>query len=177
MSPKTRISARGPSSSQPRRVSLCDHYEHDEVGYNYRISNLLAAIGRAQLEGLPAKIARRGEIRQTYQAGVADVPGVRFLPESSTGTSNAWMTVMTVDPDVASFTAESLRRHLESHDVESRAIWKPMHLQPVFANREIRGGAVAEELFATGLCLPSGSGLTRDQQSMILGYIRDHAAR
>ena len=153
------------------------HYEHEQIGYNYRISNLLAAIGRAQLEGLPAKIGRRREIRQTYRAGLAGVPGVRFIPESAAGASNAWMTVITVDPEVASFTAESLRRHLESRDVESRAIWKPMHLQPVFAHREIRGGAVAEELFATGLCLPSGSSLTPDQQSMILEQIRDHAGR
>lgn len=151
------------------------HYEHREVGYNYRLSNLLAAVGRAQLTGLPAKIARRREIRQVYSDTLAGIRGVRLMPEGPRGVSNAWLTVITVDPEVAPFTSEQLRLHLEAAGIESRLVWKPMHLQPAFTGCEARGGEVAERLFATGLCLPSGSDLEPDQQSEILGRIQDMA--
>ncbi len=149
------------------------HYEHLEIGYNYRMSNLLAALGRAQLASLPAKVARRRAIRAAYQHAFVDHAGIGFMPEAPTGASNAWLSVITVDESEAGFSAQTLREHLEQFDIESRPIWKPMHLQPVFAGARRRGGAVAERLFATGLCLPSGSSLTEGQQERVVGAVRD----
>lgn len=151
------------------------HYEHLTVGFNYRMSNLLAALGRAQLQCLPEKIVRRQEIREIYRAGLRWIPGVEMMPESCDGQSNAWLTVITVDPDEAPFTAEELRVHLGESDIESRPIWKPMHLQPAFRDRDVVGGSVSERLFETGLCLPSGSNLTTDQQSGVIDRIRELA--
>ncbi len=130
------------------------HYEHTEIGFNYRMSNLLAALGRGQLEGLPTKVARRRAINARYRAAFADVPGIGFLPNAPFGEPTNWLTVITVEEPAA------IREHLESLDIEARPAWKPMHLQPVFAECEMRGGAVAEEIFRTGLCLPSGSAMS-----------------
>ena len=130
------------------------HYEHTEIGFNYRMSNLLAALGRGQLEGLPAKVERRRAINAQYRAAFADVPEIGFLPNAPFGEPTNWLTVITVDDPTP------VREHLESLDIEARPAWKPMHLQPVFAGCEMRGGAVAEEIFRTGLCLPSGSSMT-----------------
>jgi dTDP-4-amino-4,6-dideoxygalactose transaminase len=130
------------------------HYEHREIGFNYRMSNLLAALGRGQLEGLPAKVARRRAINARYRAEFADAAGIGFMPNAPAGEPTNWLTVITVDDPTA------IREHLESLDIEARPAWKPMHLQPVFAGCEMRGGAVAEEIFRTGLCLPSGSSMT-----------------
>jgi pyridoxal phosphate-dependent aminotransferase EpsN len=130
------------------------HYEHSTIGFNYRMSNLLAALGRAQLEGLPPKVMRRREINAAYRAALADVPGIRFLPDDPDGEPTNWLTVVLLDDPVP------VREHLESLDIEARPAWKPMHLQPVFADCEMRGGAVAEEIFHHGLCLPSGSAMT-----------------
>jgi len=130
------------------------HYEHSEIGFNYRMSNLLAALGRGQLEGLPGKIARRRAINARYRAAFADVDGIGFMPNAPQGEPTNWLTVVTV-PDPT-----PIREHLESLDIEARPAWKPMHLQPVFEGCEMRGGAVAEEIFRTGLCLPSGSSMT-----------------
>jgi dTDP-4-amino-4,6-dideoxygalactose transaminase len=130
------------------------HYEHSEVGFNYRMSNLLAAVGRGQLEGLPAKIARRRAINTRYRAAFAEVDGIGFLPNAPEGEPTNWLTLITVDDPTP------IREHLESLDIEARPAWKPMHLQPLFADCDMRGGAVAEEIFRTGLCLPSGSAMT-----------------
>jgi dTDP-4-amino-4,6-dideoxygalactose transaminase len=130
------------------------HYEHREVGFNYRMSNLLAALGRAQLESLPAKVARRREINAAYRAAFAEVPGIGFLPNAPDGEPTNWLTVVTLDDPTP------VREHLATLDIEARPAWKPMHLQPVFAGCEMRGGAVAEEIFRRGLCLPSGSAMT-----------------
>ena len=130
------------------------HYEHTEIGFNYRMSNLLAALGRGQLEGLPAKVARRRAINAAYRAALAEVDGIGFLPDAPDGEPTNWLTVITVDDPT------TVREHLEALDIEARPAWKPMHLQPVFAGCETRGGAVAEEIFRTGLCLPSGSAMT-----------------
>jgi dTDP-4-amino-4,6-dideoxygalactose transaminase len=136
------------------------HYEHTEIGFNYRMSNLLAALGRGQLEGLPAKVARRRAINAAYRAAFAEVPGIAFMPNAPYGGSTNWLTVVTVDESESGANPELIRRHLETLDIEARHAWKPMHLQPLFRGCPMRGGAVAEEIFRTGLCLPSGSSMT-----------------
>jgi dTDP-4-amino-4,6-dideoxygalactose transaminase len=149
------------------------HYEHTAVGFNYRLSNLLAAVGRGQLQGLQAKIERRRAIRRRYQEALGDLPGVRFLPEAPYGRSNAWLTCITVDPEAFGATREDIRLHLESRSIESRPVWKPMHLQPVFREYPARGGAVGRRLFETGLCLPSGSGMSEKEQGRVIAAIEE----
>jgi dTDP-4-amino-4,6-dideoxygalactose transaminase len=153
------------------------HYEHEEVGYNYRLSNLLAAIGRGQLARLEAKIARRRDINAVYRAAFADVAGITFMPEASYGRSNGWLTCVTVDASELGTNREAIRLHLDRASVESRPVWKPMHLQPVFRECAVRGGRVAESLFTNGLCLPSGSSLTAAQQEFVIASIREAVAR
>ena len=143
------------------------HYEHAEIGFNYRMSNLLAAVGRAQLEGLPAKVRRRREINARYREAFAGVDGIGFMPDAGAGRPTNWLTVVTVADPTA------VRLHLESLDIEARPAWKPMHLQPLFADCERRGGAVAEEIFRTGLCLPSGSVMTdADVDRVVAGVVQ-----
>jgi dTDP-4-amino-4,6-dideoxygalactose transaminase len=138
------------------------HYEHSEIGFNYRMSNLLAAVGRAQLEGLPDKVKRRREINAAYRAAFAELPGIGFLPNAPDGEPTNWLTVITLDDPTP------VREHLESLDIEARPAWKPMHLQSVFADCEMRGGAVAEGIFRHGLCLPSGSAMTDDDVARVV---------
>jgi len=136
------------------------HYEHSEIGYNYRMSNVLAAIGRAQLATLDERVTARRRNFEAYQAAFADVPGIDFMPEAPWGTHTRWLTTVTIDPEQLGVDREQIRVAMEAEDIETRPVWKPMHLQPVFADRECVGGAVAEDLFERGLCLPSGSNLT-----------------
>ena len=136
------------------------HYQHSTVGYNYRLSNLLAAVGRGQIRGLPERVARRRAINAQYRRLFHEVPGIAFMPEAPYGRTNAWLTCITVDPARFGADREAIRLHLESCDIESRPVWKPMHLQPVFAGCRAIGGAVAADLFERGLCLPSGSGMS-----------------
>jgi len=147
------------------------HYEHSEIGFNYRLSNLLAAVGRAQLRSLTDKIARRRAIRKTYEEALSRCPGIGFLPEADYGRSNAWLTCITVGPSVFGATREDIRLFLQSRNIESRPVWKPMHLQPVFRNCRARGGGVAARLFETGLCLPSGSGMSTAEQTCVIAAI------
>jgi dTDP-4-amino-4,6-dideoxygalactose transaminase len=148
------------------------HYEHSEIGYNYRMSNLLAAVGRAQLRVLDDRVRRRREIFDHYRQALGDLPGVDFMPEAPWGRSNRWLTVLTVDPHAAGVTREDLRLALEAENIEARPVWKPMHLQPVFRDCEITGGAVSEELFDRGLCLPSGSAMTEDDLDRVVETTR-----
>jgi dTDP-4-amino-4,6-dideoxygalactose transaminase len=136
------------------------HYEHSEIGFNYRMSNLLAAIGRGQLTTLGEKVQRRRRIRDKYHEALDGEAGIRFLPEARYGRSNAWLTCITVDAREFGATSEQIRLHLESQNIEARPVWKPMHLQPVYRHCRVRGGTVSAELFATGLCLPSGSAMS-----------------
>jgi pyridoxal phosphate-dependent aminotransferase EpsN len=136
------------------------HYEHTEVGFNYRLSNLLAAFGRGQLATLDDRIERRRHIRERYAEVVAEVDGVALAPIDGRGTSNHWLTCITLDPEAAPTTPEGARLALEQHDIEARPVWKPMHLQPVFEANPARTDGTADALFATGLCLPSGSGMS-----------------
>ena len=147
------------------------HYEHAEVGYNYRLSNLLAAVGRGQLEDLPRKIDRLHAINGSYRAALADIEGVEFMPWDGRGRPNGWLTVMTVDPAVS--TPLGICSALEAHDIEARPAWKPMHLQPVFADAPTVGGQVAEELFERGVCLPSGSAMTDAEVARVADAIRE----
>lgn len=138
------------------------HYEHTEVGYNYRLSNLLAALGRAQLRRLDDMVTRRRRLRERYGKIFAAVPGVRLLADSDPG-ANCWLTTVVVDPPQAGWQAADLAGHLAQADIETRPVWKPMHLQPAFAGaRAVLTGA-AQGLFEQGLVLPSGSALTDTQ--------------
>lgn len=153
-------------ATQAREPAI--HYEHAAVGFNYRMSNLLAAVGRGQLRTLPQRLARRNEINRRYREAFADQPGIGFLPDAPYGEPNHWLTVITIDHDVFGATPADISAALEEHDIEARPAWKPMHLQPVYASAPMRGGSVSERIFATGLCLPSGSSLTPDQQARVI---------
>jgi dTDP-4-amino-4,6-dideoxygalactose transaminase len=148
------------------------HYEHTELGFNYRLSNLLAAIGRAQLRGLPRNIARRAHINANYRSALADLPGVTFMPIAEYGAPNYWLTCVSIDADRFGADREDVRRALEGEDIESRPTWKPLHLQPVFAKSRVVGGSVAGSIFDRGLCLPSGSALDADDQDRIVETFR-----
>jgi len=136
------------------------YFEHKSVGYNYRLSNLLAAVGRGQLQNLNKKVDRRREINAFYRQHLEGLPGIKFMPEIPNGRSTFWLTCLTVDSVRFGSTNEEIRLLLEEHDIESRHLWKPMHLQPVFQGFPFRGAGVSEKFFETGLCLPSGSALT-----------------
>jgi dTDP-4-amino-4,6-dideoxygalactose transaminase len=153
------------------------HYEHAEVGYNYRLSNILAAIGLGQLDALEARVAKRRRIFRWYQEAFADLPGLSFMPEAAYGKSNRWLTVLQIDAKAFGATPEAIRQAMEAQDIEARPVWKPMHAQPVFAGVRMFGGAVAEELFARGLCLPSGTAMTQDDVARVAGIIRSLAQK
>ena len=148
------------------------HYEHSEIGYNYRLSNVLAAIGRGQLQVLAERVRRKREICEYYRQALADLPGIAFMPEAPWGRSTRWLTVITVDPAQFGATREDIRLALEAENIESRPLWKPMHMQPVFHGCEVVGGAVAEALFRDGLCLPSGTALTEVDLDRVVSVIR-----
>jgi dTDP-4-amino-4,6-dideoxygalactose transaminase len=152
------------------------HYEHTMIGFNYRLSNLLAAIGRGQLAGLDGKLRRRRTVNAAYRAALGRVPGVGFMPEAPYGRSNMWLTCVTIDPAHFGASREDVRLHLDAANIETRPVWKPMHLQPVFRGCRSVGGRVAERLFENGLCLPSGSNLLADQQSHIVRTFLDTPA-
>ena len=150
------------------------HYQHSDVGYNYRLSNLLAGIGRGQMELLEDRVKRRREIFQWYQENLAGLPGltVALAPEPIGSRTNRWLTTILLNPAETSATPETMRQHLETHKIESRPLWKPLHLQPLFAKAPMHGGAVCEDLFARGLCLPSGTAMTDDDLRRIARAIR-----
>lgn len=148
------------------------HYEHIEVGYNYRLSNLLAALGRAQLSRLDEMIARRKAVRTYYRDLFADVPGVRLFGGSNDAEDNYWLTSIEVDSAKAGWSADDLRHWLDGENIESRPLWKPMHLQPVFRDRSAMLNGVAQRLFETGLTLPSGSVLRDEDLERVACAIR-----
>lgn len=151
------------------------HYEHNVVGYNYRLSNLLAAVGRGQLEGLSAKIERRSQVGDRYRSQLGDLPGWTFQPLDPRGVPNQWLTVAQIDPAEAAVDRTAVMEALGALGIESRPAWKPMHAQPVFADREAVLNGTSDEIFARGLCLPSGSSLTDAQQEEVIAAIRDVA--
>jgi dTDP-4-amino-4,6-dideoxygalactose transaminase len=136
------------------------HYQHSEIGYNYRLSNVLAGIGRAQLPVLRQRVQARRRNFTFYQERLGGLPGISFMPEAPWGCHSRWLTVALIDAARFGADRETVRLALEADNIEARPVWKPMHLQPVFGRYECVGGAVAESLFRDGLCLPSGSNLT-----------------
>lgn len=148
------------------------HYEHTEIGYNYRLSNLLAAVGRGQLPVVEDRVAARRRNFDSYVQALGDLPGIGFQPEAAWGRHTRWLANITIDPAAFGADREVVRQALAAAEIESRPLWKPMHQQPVFAGCESVGGAVAEDLFAHGLSLPSGSNLTTAELERIVAVIR-----
>ncbi|MGI4738887.1 MAG: DegT/DnrJ/EryC1/StrS family aminotransferase [Janthinobacterium lividum] len=151
------------------------YYQHSQVGYNYRLSNLLAGIGRGQMELLPDRVKRRREIFTWYSEHLAGLPGLALAPtpEPAGSFSNRWLTTLLLDPAATSATPESVRQYLETRHIESRPLWKPMHLQPLFAASPMYGGAVCTDLFARGLCLPSGTAMGDDELRRVAKALRE----
>ena len=144
------------------------HYQHSEIGYNYRMSNILAGIGRGQMEVLDNHIMKRRKMNQFYFKLFEGIVGISiFKSPSDNFLSNHWLSCIVIDPKITGFTSENLRLHLEKRNIESRPLWKPMHLQPVFKESPYYGKNVAENLFRNGLCLPSGSNLTDEDRDRI----------
>ena len=148
------------------------HYEHSEIGYNYRLSNVLAGIGRGQLRVLEERVAARRRNFAHYVEHLGELPGIAFMPEAPWGRHTRWLTTLTVDPSKFGADRETIRVALADRNIEARPVWKPMHCQPVFAAFESVGGAVAEELFERGLCLPSGSNLSETDLDRVVAVIR-----
>jgi dTDP-4-amino-4,6-dideoxygalactose transaminase len=150
------------------------HYEHSVTGYNYRLSNILAGIGRGQLELIEDRVKKRREIYAWYRQHLQTCPGLQIGPaEPSNSRSNRWLTTLLLDAEQTTISAEQLRLHLESHNIESRPLWKPLHLQPLFAEAPRYGGSVCEALFQRGLCLPSGSAMTEVDLERIASSIKE----
>jgi len=148
------------------------HYEHNELGYNYRMSNILAAIGLGQLTAIEERVQRKREIYEYYRTNLCMIPGLTFVPEMPYGRHTRWLTVILIDPTQFGADREAVRLKLEAHNIESRPVWKPMHLQPVFREYEAIGGEISEKLFERGLCLPSGTALTNAELDHIIELIR-----
>jgi dTDP-4-amino-4,6-dideoxygalactose transaminase len=148
------------------------HYQHSAIGYNYRLSNVLAAIGRGQLRFLSERVDARRRNCAIYQEALADIPGLEFMPEAPWGRSSRWLTCVVIDPEKFGADRETIRLALSTENIEARPVWKPMHLQPVFAGCDYFGGGVAEDLFTRGLCLPSGSNLTLADLDRVVAVVR-----
>jgi dTDP-4-amino-4,6-dideoxygalactose transaminase len=158
-------------ASQARRPVA--HYEHEELGYNYRLSNLLAALGRAQLARLDGFIERTRKIHAEYRRALEGIDGIDFLTDAEESYATHWLTCMLLDEERVGVSSGAVCEHLESQNIEARPVWKPMHLQPVFADRRVVGGTVAEELFARGVCLPSGTNLSPQDQQRVTDAVLD----
>ena len=165
------------------------HYEHSQIGFNYRMSNILAAIGRGQLRVLDERVREKRQIFTKYKAALQDIDGIEFMPEAPFGKSNRWLTVILISPEKFGTDRETVRVALEAENIEARPIWKPMHLQPVFqceaqhsmfkaqsgsikrVNARVVGGTVAEDLFKRGLCLPSGTAMTDEDIQRVVSVV------
>ena len=150
-------------------------YQHTEIGFNYRMSNILAAIGRGQLEVLDERVARRREIFDGYRTRLGELPGISFMPEPDGCRGNRWLTVIRIDPAAFGADTHAVREALETENIEARPVWKPMHLQPVFQGAKLwtaANEAVSDRLFEQGLCLPSGTAMTDGDLDRVCGIIR-----
>lgn len=148
------------------------HYQHSEIGYNYRLSNILAGIGRGQLQVLNDRVAARRHNFEVYQQALGSLPGIEFMPEATYGRSTRWLTCLTINPTAFGCDREQVRLKLAKQQIEARPVWKPLHLQPVFKECSYFGSTVAEDLFTNGLCLPSGSNLTSEDLERVIQAIR-----
>jgi dTDP-4-amino-4,6-dideoxygalactose transaminase len=170
------------ASKDPKLVQYARHlsqqardpypfYQHSVIGYNYRLSNVSAAIGVGQLSVLQERVAKKKAIYEYYKTQLADIEDITFIPVLPHKDSNFWLTVITLSA-TSRVSPEHIRQRLEANNIEARPVWKPMHLQPVFAGCQIIGGSVSESLFQRGLCLPSGTALEQHEQDRIIGIIR-----
>lgn len=152
------------------------YYLHSEYGYNYRLSNILAAIGRGQLQTLDQRVARRREIFAIYRQELGDLPGIDFMPEASFGRSNRWLTAMTMDPSIIKTSPIELGKYLNELNIETRPAWKPMHTQPMFKNARYFAHSeqisVCDKLYETGICLPSGTAMSGSTLQYVATQIR-----
>ncbi len=149
------------------------HYQHSRIGYNYRLSNICAGIGRGQMMVLDEHVARRRQIHAIYKQELEKLPGISFLDNPSDKfNSNHWLTCIVINPEQAGYAREELRLAMERENIETRPLWKPMHLQPVYANAPYSGDDTCERMFNDGLCLPSGSSLTDDDITRVIGVVK-----
>jgi dTDP-4-amino-4,6-dideoxygalactose transaminase len=150
------------------------HYQHSEIGYNYRLSNICAGIGRGQMEVIDERVAQRRRNFVFYQRELSAIEGIAFQPEAEGSFSNRWLSCLVIDSEkTAGVTRETIRLKLAAHNIEARPLWKPMHLQPVFAGTPYYGGDVADKLFQNGLCLPSGSNLTEEDLDRVVAVVKN----
>ena len=163
-------------ATQARDAVPSPYYHHTQLGYNYRLSNVLAGIGRGQLRVLDDRVTTRRAIFERYREGLADVSAISWMPEASFGRATRWLSVCLLDPAATGLTPAAFIRRLADEKIEARHVWKPLHLQPLFQNcayfSHTPGASVADQLFARGVCLPSGSNLTRGQQERIIRAVR-----
>ncbi len=157
-------------STQARDPGLA--YEHSEMGYNYRLSNVLAGIGRGQLLVLEEHVRRRREIAFRYRDAWADLPGIALMPQASYGLHTNWLSCFLIEESLFGASRDALIRALDKADIESRPVWKPMHLQPLYRDADRYGGSVAEDIFNRGICLPSSSSLSDDEQERVIQAVR-----
>jgi len=149
------------------------HYQHSEVGYNYRMSNVVAGIGRGQMKVLDLRVKQKRKIFDWYKNIFEGIEGIAFQPEIESSYSNRWLTAITVDPNkTKGITREDLRLAFAEDNIEARPLWKPMHLQPVFEGSPYYGNGVSEKLFENGLCLPSGTNMTIEDKDRIEEVIK-----
>lgn len=147
------------------------HYQHSSIGYNYRLSNVLAGIGRGQLQVLEQRVQARRRNFEAYQQALGGLPGIEFMPEADFGRSTRWLSCITINPAQFGANREQVRLLLAKQLIEARPVWKPLHIQPVFADCECVEGAIAQDLFEHGLCLPSGSNLTTEDLERVIQAI------
>jgi pyridoxal phosphate-dependent aminotransferase EpsN len=152
-------------------------YEHTEMGYNYRLSNVLAGIGRGQLEVLDERVRQRRAVAFRYRDAFADLPGISLMPQAPYGLHTNWLSCFLVDAEAFGAGRDDVIRALDARNAEARPLWKPMHLQPLYASCERLGGAVAEDLFRRGLCLPSSSSLSAEEQALVVETVRGCAGK
>lgn len=158
-------------STQARDVAV--HYQHSEVGFNYRLSNIAAGIGRGQMKVLDERVNQRRSNFLFYQRELAEFEGINFVSEMENCFSNRWLTTITIDPQkIKHVDRETMRVGLEKHNIESRPLWKPMHMQPLFKDYPFYGNGISSQLFQDGLCLPSGSNLTDNQREKIIEVLK-----
>lgn len=148
------------------------YYEHTSIGYNYRMSNIVAAIGRGQLTAIEDRVAKRRAIYDYYKESFKGIDGLRLIPRDVYGKGNCWLTCITLDPAKIKVTPEEIRLALEKENIESRPLWKPMHLQPVFASAPAFVNGTSERLFSRGLCLPSGTAMTEDDMNRVVNAVK-----
>ncbi len=174
-----------PSEESAKRVMFyatqardqAPHYQHSRIGYNYRLSNICAGIGRGQMMVLDEHVARRRQIHAMYKQELEKLPGISLLDNpSSKFNSNHWLTCIVINPEQTGFTREELRLAMERENIETRPLWKPMHLQPVYANAPYYGDDTCERMFNDGLCLPSGSALTNDEITRVINVVKEMPA-